>query len=134
MLRAKEDSTARHKRSMRERAIEALVFKEGISFEIAAMRAGSAKDAGRLADLDQVAVRVPDVRADFASMVLRLGEELRPLRRPFLVDLVDVSDANVEKGTCAVGVERRRQSDGGLVVGGTPAYLDYQPRVPDLHH
>src|SRR5229473_5951183 len=96
-------------------------------------RAGSAEDAGRLAYFDQVAVWVPDVCANFAPMVLRLGEELRALRRPFLVDLVDVSDANVEKGACAVGVERRRQSDGGLVVGRTAAHIEYQPRVRDLH-
>src|SRR5216684_7596863 len=92
-------------------------------------RAGSGDDAGRLADLDQVAVGVPDVSADLASMVLRLGQELCALRRPFRVDLADVSDANVQECACVVGVGRRSESDGGLVVRGTAAHIEDQPRV-----
>src|SRR6266567_378722 len=95
--------------------------------------AGSRDDARRLADFDQVAVGIPDIRADLASMVLRLGEELGALCRPFLVGLFDVSHANVEKGACAVGVGWRRQSDGGLVVRRTPAHIEYQPCVRDPH-
>jgi hypothetical protein len=46
----------------------------------------SGEYAGGLADLDQVAVGVPDIGADLTSMILWLGEELRALRRPFLAD------------------------------------------------
>src|SRR6266852_2451540 len=95
--------------------------------------AGSSDDAGRLADFDQVAVGVPDVSADLASVVLRLGKELGALRRPFLVGLLDVSDTNVEECACAVGVGRGRESDAGLVVRRTAAHIENQPRVRYLH-
>src|SRR2546427_11951523 len=70
---------------------------------------------------NQVAIRVANVRPDLASMVLRLSEKLRALGRPFLVDLVDVRDADVEEGARAARVGRRRERDGGLVVCGTGA-------------
>src|SRR5713226_6852032 len=66
-------------------------------------------------------------------MVLQLGQELCALRRPFRVDLADVSDANVQECACVVGVGRRGESDGGLVVRGTAAHIEDQPRVRDLH-
>src|SRR6266481_8905702 len=84
---------------------------------------GSGECASGLTDLDQVAVGVPDIRADLAFMFLRLGEELGALRRPFLVDLVDISDANVEECACAVWVGRGGESDGGLVVRRAAAHL-----------
>jgi hypothetical protein len=38
------------------------------------------KHAGRLADLDQVAIGITNVGADLATMILRLGKELGTLR------------------------------------------------------
>src|SRR5207302_1240300 len=93
----------------------------------------SAENAGRLANLDQVAIRVANVRPDLASMVLRLREELRALGRPFLVDLVNVRDADVEERARAARVGRRREADRGLVVCGTASDIEDQPRVGDLH-
>src|SRR5205823_4609631 len=93
----------------------------------------SAENAGRLADLNQVPIRVANVRPDLASMVLRLREELRAVGRPFLVDLVDVRDADVEELARAARVGRRRESDGGLVVCGAAADIEDQPRVRNLH-
>src|SRR3982074_220544 len=93
----------------------------------------SAENACRLADLDQVPIRVANVRSDLASMVLRLREELRSFGGPFLVDLVDVRNADVEERARAARVGRRRESDGGLVVCGTAADIEDQPRVRDLH-
>jgi len=52
-------------------------------------------------------------------MVLRLGEELRALGRPFPVDLVDVRDATIEKRARGDGVTRRGEGDGRLVICGT---------------
>src|SRR5712691_7678395 len=95
--------------------------------------ARSGENAGRLADLDQVAVGVSDIRADLASMVLRLSEERCALRRPFLVGLGNVGDANVEERACAVGVGWRNESDGGLVVSRTAPDIQDQPRVRNLH-
>src|SRR5713101_4565299 len=94
---------------------------------------GSGENAGRLADLDQVAVGVSNVRADLASMILRLGEELGALRRPFLVGLGNVGDANVEECARAVGVRRRSESHGGLVVRRTATDIEDQPGVRNLH-
>src|SRR5436190_23031319 len=59
------------------------------TFSRRAARCNSAHDA--LADLDQMTVRVADIRANLAAVILGLGEELGPLGRPLLVDLLDVA-------------------------------------------
>src|SRR5437660_8217591 len=87
----------------------------------------SAENASRLADLNQVAIRVANVRPDLASMVLRLREELRALSRPFPVDLVDVRDPDVEERARAARVGRSRESDGRLVVCGPATDIEDQP-------
>jgi hypothetical protein len=51
------------------------------------------QQAGGLADLDQVSVRVPQVAADLRAAVDRRRQELCPLRLPLLVAGLDVSDA-----------------------------------------
>src|SRR6266849_912068 len=80
-----------------------------------------------------MAIRVADVGTNFLSVVLRLREELCPLRRPFLVDLMNVRDANVEERTRPVRIGRGLQSDRGLVVSGPTAHIEDQPRIRDLH-
>ena len=52
-----------------------LTFRKAVS----ALALMSAENAGRLADLDQVPVRIPDIGPDLAPVVLGLGEELDAL-------------------------------------------------------
>src|SRR2546430_9679836 len=59
---------------------------------------------GDLADLDEVAVGVTDISTNLAAVVLGLGQDLRPFRRPFLVSLVDVADPEVREGAGAIRV------------------------------
>src|SRR6266478_1123559 len=85
------------------------------------------------ADLDQVAIRVTDVGADLAAVILWLGEELRALGQPLLVHPGDIRDADVEERARAVGVGRRRQCDRRFVVSWTAANIEDEPRIGDLH-
>src|ERR1700726_5335285 len=55
------------------------------------------QQAGGLADLDEVSVRVPHVAADLRSAVDRRRHELCPLRLPLLVAGLDVSDPQVQE-------------------------------------
>ena len=94
---------------------------------------GSVQKSGRLADLDQVTVGVADVRADLAPVILGRGQELGAFGRPLLVDLGDVRDAHVEERAGAAGIWWCGEGDAGLIVGGTAADVEHQPRVGDLH-
>src|SRR4029453_13876532 len=55
------------------------------------------QQAGGLADLDEVAVRVPQVAADLRSAVDRWRDKLCPLGLPPLVAGLDVSDPQVQE-------------------------------------
>src|ERR1700733_10487773 len=55
------------------------------------------QQAGGLADLDKVSVRVPHVAADLCSAVDRRRDELCPLRLPVLVAGLDVRDPQVHE-------------------------------------
>src|SRR5436190_7045636 len=55
------------------------------------------EDSGRLADLDQVPVRVAEVAADLTSVVHRRGEELGTAGAPVGVDSLDVRHTDVEE-------------------------------------
>src|SRR5580700_11321762 len=79
------------------------------------------QQAGGLADLDEVSVRVPHVAADLCSAVDRRRDELGPLRLPLLVAGLDVSDPQVQEdrgGAAGLVVDHR---DAWLVGGGRPA-------------
>src|SRR5215469_13840724 len=52
-----------------------------------------------LAYFYQVAIRITDIGADLAAVVLRLGQELRAPRRPLLVTRADVRDSDVDERT-----------------------------------
>src|SRR5260370_24754767 len=80
-----------------------------------------------------MSVRVPDVRTDLATVILRLREELGALGRPFGVDLLDVRDTDVEESAGTVRVGWRREGHGWLVVGRAAPDVEDQPGVGDLH-
>src|SRR5215211_7861541 len=86
----------------------------------------------RLADLDQVAVRVTHVAADLAAVVLGRGEEHRPFGAPLLVDGLDVGHPEVQEGAGPAGVAGRLQDDVGLVVGRPATDVDDHPAVGQL--
>src|SRR5439155_11066173 len=67
--------------------------------------------ADRLADLDQVTIRIADICADLAPVILGLGEKLDALGRPLRVQLPDVRDSNIQECTRAVGIGRNGQRD-----------------------
>src|SRR2546423_2710452 len=79
-----------------------------------------------------MSVGVADVGADFPAMVLRLGEKLSSLGRPFLIGLGNIGDPNIEKRAGAVRVGWSGQSHGRLVIGGASAGVEDQPRVGEL--
>src|SRR2546421_4616846 len=85
--------------------------------------------SGRLAYLDQVAVRIPDIAADLILMLFRRSEELGPTRAPLGVDGLDVRDPDVEEAADPIGVGWRFERDGRLVVGGTATHVDDDPLV-----
>jgi hypothetical protein len=87
----------------------------------------------RLANLDQVAIGVTDVGPDLTPMVFRLSKELGSFGRPVRVDLLDVRHADIEERTRLVGVRRRCEGYGGLIVGGATAGVEDQPGIGDLH-
>src|SRR5215470_17158812 len=79
------------------------------------------EQAGGLADLDEVPVRVPYIAADLRFAVDRRRNELCPLRLPLLVAGLDVGDAQVHEdrgGIAGLVVDHR---DVWLVGGGRPA-------------
>src|ERR671918_1464665 len=78
-------------------------------------------------------VGVSDVRPDLSPMILRFREELGTLRRPLLIGLRDVRNADVEERTRAIGIGGCRERDRRLVVRRPAAYVQNQPRVRDLH-
>src|SRR5215472_17842853 len=76
------------------------------------------QQAGGLADLDEVSVRVPQVATDLCAAVHRRRDELGPFRPPLLVAGVDVSDPKVQEdrgGVAGLVVDYR---DIWLVRGG----------------
>ena len=82
-----------------------------------------------LADLDEVAVGVAHVAAEFMTPVCGRCQELGPASAPQLVDGVDVGDADVEEAADVVGVARRLERHRRLVIGGWPADVDDDPAV-----
>jgi hypothetical protein len=70
-----------------------LLVRGGLS----GVKAASARGTGGLADLDQVAVGIPDVAADLSTPVLRFGEELRAGLPPLPICLVEVRDPHVQE-------------------------------------
>src|SRR5487761_318905 len=87
------------------------------------------QQAGGLADLDEVSVRVTQVAADLRSAVDRRRHELRPLRLLLLVAGLDVSDPQVHEdrgGVTRLVVDYR---DARLVGGRRPAGIHDDPRV-----
>ena len=89
--------------------------------------------ACRLADLDQVTIRVADVGADLAAVILGLGQELGALRRPLRVGRGDVGHPDVDECAGTVRVSRRRERHRGLVIGRAAARIEDEPAVGDLH-
>src|SRR5262245_7159003 len=92
------------------------------------------QQTGGLADLDEVAVRVPHVAADLRSAVDRWRDKLCPLRLPFFVAGLDVSDPQVQEdrgGVAGLVVDHR---DAWLVGGGRPAGVHDDPRIGQLDH
>src|SRR5829696_3489665 len=81
----------------------------------------SVQQAGGLADLDEVAVRIPHVAADLCLAVDRRRDELGPLRLPFFVAGPDVSDAQVQEDRRGVAGLVVDHGDLQLVGGGRPA-------------
>jgi hypothetical protein len=82
----------------------------------------------RLADLDEMPIRIADVAADLGSAVLRRGQELGPARAPLLVDGLDVGDADVEEAARPVGVGGVSSVTVGLSsVGPPPTLMMIQP-------
>src|SRR5262249_54060457 len=72
------------------------------------------QQAGGLADLDEVSIRVPHVAADLRAAVDRRRHELCPLRLPLFVAGLDVSDPQVQEDRSGVA---------GLVVDHRNAWL-----------
>src|SRR5215211_5108058 len=93
---------------------------------------GSGGHAGRLANLDQVAVGVAHVAADLPAVDLGWSEELGPAGAPLLVGGVDIGHPEVEEGTGASGIGRWFQHDLGLVIGRSPTDVDDHPAVGQL--
>src|SRR5438128_11953307 len=89
-----------------------------------ARRARSLQSAGRLAYLDQVTVRIPDVAADLGLVLLGRGEEPGPARTPLGVGRLDVRDPDVEEAADPVGVAWRFERHARLVVGGAATHVD----------
>src|SRR5579864_8741168 len=87
----------------------------------------------RLADLNQVPVRIADVRPNFTAVVLRLCEKLRTFRGPVSINLGHIRDSHVEKCARSVGVWRCGQRNGRLVISGPTPDVENQPRIRDLH-
>jgi hypothetical protein len=54
-------------------------------------------ERGRLSDLDQVAVRISHVTAQFDPAIDGRGEEFGALRAPLLVNGADVRDPDVQE-------------------------------------
>src|SRR5207249_3655472 len=94
---------------------------------------GRRRAAGRLADFDQVPVRVPDVGTNLYPMIFGLGQEFHALRRPVLVDLLDVGHPDVEERARAVRVWWRGQGHGRFVVGRPATFVEDEPGIRYLH-
>src|SRR5436190_18102334 len=97
-------------------------------------RAGSlaarrGKRAGGLAHLDQVAVRIADVAAELRPAVLRRSQELRAARTPLLIDRLNLRDADVEEAADPVGIGRRLEDHGGLVLRRSATQVDDDPAI-----
>src|SRR5215510_248936 len=92
------------------------------------------QQAGGLADLDEISVRVAHVAADLRPAVDRRCNELCPLRLPVLIAGLDVSHPQVEEdrgGVAGLVVDYR---DAWLVRGGRPAGVHDYPRVGQLDY
>src|SRR5439155_13835270 len=72
-------------------------------------RLGRVRPWRRLANLDQMAVRVADVCPDLAAMVFGLGKKLGTLRRPVRVGRHDVRAPDVQECAGMAGVGRWRE-------------------------
>src|SRR5688500_18858355 len=83
----------------------------------------------RLADLDQVPIRIADVAADLASTVLWWREELGSARAPLGVDRLDVRHADVQEAARTVRVGGCLERDRRLVLGRPAADVDDDPAV-----
>lgn len=89
------------------------------------MSAWLAEKPSRLANLDQVAVCVADVRTDLAPMILWLGQELGPFGQPLVVDPGDVRYTYVEE-RAAMRCAGWRCAWSGLMLPG-PGLVIQQP-------
>src|SRR3954452_23541596 len=87
------------------------------------------EQAGGLADLDHVTVRVSHVAADLGAAIDRWGHELGPLRAPPLITRLDICDAQVQEARDRVPRLVVDDRDVGLVRGGTATWVHDQPRV-----
>src|SRR5262245_44869738 len=92
------------------------------------------QEAGRLADLDQVAVWVRHVAADLRPTVDRRRQKLRAPFAPLPVAVVDVGDAQVHEDRCRVARLVVHHRDVGLVGGWRAAWIHDDSRVRELHH
>src|ERR1700735_1585071 len=87
------------------------------------------QQAGGLADLDEVPVRVPHVAADLGPAVARRRAELCSLALPLLVAGVDVGDPEVQEDRGGVAGLVVGHGDTWLVGGGGTARVHDDPRV-----
>jgi hypothetical protein len=79
--------------------------------------------------LDQVAVRIADIAADFGFTRDRWREKLGAPRAPVLVHRLDVRNSDIEEAADPIWVTGRLQDDGRLVVGRAAADVDDDPAV-----
>ena len=82
-----------------------------------------------LPHFDQVAVGIADVAAGLVLVLFRRGQELGAAGAPLGVHGLNVLDPDVEEAADPVGVARRLQGDGRLVVGGTAPDVDDDPGI-----
>jgi hypothetical protein len=82
-----------------------------------------------LPHFDQVAVGITDVAAGLVLVLFRRGQELGAPGAPLGVHGLNVLDPDVEEAADPVGVARRLQGDGRLVVGGTAPDVDDDPGI-----
>src|SRR5215510_2834069 len=82
-----------------------------------------------LTDLDQIAIRVAHVATNLTGMIFWLSEELRSSAAPFFVTLPHISDSNIHEAVGRVGIFRRAQRHGRLIIRRPTADVDNDPAV-----
>src|SRR5437899_186363 len=74
-------------------------------------------------------IRITQVAADLRRALFRRRQELGAASAPFVVDSVDIGDADVQKAAGAIRVRGRLEGNGRLVIRRVPADVDDDPAV-----